>query len=242
MAGDWVKMRKSLLADPRVVRISSALKADRFRTIGVLFSAWCLLDEQTIDGHLEGYTEQAFDEIIGIRGIAQAMQSVGWLEIGDNFVKAPMFSEHNGQTAKRRAQESVRKMSARKADKLQTETGTREEKRREENTNKKNTKKKNDEWVKPAGVNDEAWQAWMAIRKKARASNTAFAWKIITTEAEKAGMTIAQVVERCARGTGGKGWVGFEAKYVDGDIAAGLVTQKIMNLEVLKIGPNGRPA
>lgn len=136
MAGDWIKMRKNLLGDPRVVRIMSALRADRFRTVGGLFAAWCLLDEQTTDGRLEGYTAEIFDELVGIPGIATAMQSVGWLEIGANFVAAPRFSEHNGQTAKRRAQDLVRKMSAREADKClaikRTKSGL---ENREEKTN-----------------------------------------------------------------------------------------------------------
>jgi hypothetical protein len=73
MAGDWIKMNKSLPRDPRVVRISSALKADRLRTIGGLLSAWCLADEQTEDGMLDGYTPELFDEIVGFVGLAKAM-------------------------------------------------------------------------------------------------------------------------------------------------------------------------
>lgn len=137
MAGDWIKMRKSLPTDPRVVRISSALKADRLRTIGGLMSAWCLLDEQTEDGKLDGYTPEIFDEIVGCAGLAAAMASVGWMELGDGFLAAPRFHEHNGQSAKRRAQDSVRKLSARDADKRpqakRTESGL--EKRREEKSN-----------------------------------------------------------------------------------------------------------
>jgi hypothetical protein len=134
MAGDWIKMRRSLLTDPRVVRISSALNADRFRTIGGLFSAWCLFDEQTSDGQLCGYTPQVFNEIVGIDGLAEAMAAVGWLEVRQEMLIATGFSEHNGQSAKRRAQESVRKMSARDADKNADKMRTREEKRREEKT------------------------------------------------------------------------------------------------------------
>jgi hypothetical protein len=141
MAGDWIKMKKSLPRDPRVVRISSALKADRLRTVGGLLSAWCLFDEQTEDGRLEGYTPELMDEIIGMQGLARAMASVNWLEIGEGFLAVPRFDEHNGQSAKRRSQESVRKMSARKADKCpqtkRTESGP--EKRREENRVSKET-------------------------------------------------------------------------------------------------------
>lgn len=110
-------MRKCLLTDPKIIRISSALKADRFRTVGGIYSAWCLLDSQTADGMLEGYTPEIFDELLGFPGLASAMVSVNWLEVGDGFLMVPRFHEHNGQTAKRRAQEAVRKMSARDADK-----------------------------------------------------------------------------------------------------------------------------
>jgi hypothetical protein len=134
MAGDWIKMNKSLPRDPRVVRISSALKADRLRTIGGLLSAWCLADEQTEDGKLDGYTPELLDELVGMNGIARAMASVGWLVIGPDFLEFPRFEEHNGQSAKRRAQDSTRKMSARKADKFPHDERTKSglEKRREE--------------------------------------------------------------------------------------------------------------
>ncbi|MFN5710055.1 MAG: hypothetical protein ACK48X_18525 [Planctomycetota bacterium] len=128
MAGDWIKMRKELLTSPKVVRIMSACDADRFRTIGGLFAVWCLFDEQTEDGNLDGYTPQILDSIVGFPGLAEAMVSVGWLISNEKSqLIAVNFGEHNGTTAKRRASECVRKMSARHADKKRP----REEKRRE---------------------------------------------------------------------------------------------------------------
>lgn len=129
MAGDWIKVQKSTPNDPRIVRMSSALKADRYRTLGGTIAAWILFDDHTDDGMIVGYTPDVLDELIGFPGLAKAMESVGWLEIGENYLRVPEFEQHNGQSAKRRARDSVRKMSARKADK----TRTREEKRREEN-------------------------------------------------------------------------------------------------------------
>jgi hypothetical protein len=129
MAGDWIKMRKELLTSPKVVRIMSACDADRFRTIGGLFAVWSLFDEQTQDGILDGYTTKVLDSIVGFDGLSQAMLDVGWLETDEKGrLIAVNFEEHNGKTAKRRAAESVRKMSARHADKKRP----REEKRREE--------------------------------------------------------------------------------------------------------------
>jgi hypothetical protein len=158
MAGDWIKMRRSLLTDPRVVRISSALNADRFRTIGGLFSAWCLFDEQTPDGNLAGYTPEVFDQIVGISGLAVAMAAVGWLEIGPDYLQATAFCEHNGQSAKRRAQESVRKMSARDADKTADKKRPREEKRREEKNTHTHTAEP--EPIQPEDELTPHWDRW----------------------------------------------------------------------------------
>ncbi|VXB51356.1 Pyocin large subunit [Pantoea brenneri] len=133
MAGDWIKMRADLHTHPKVVRMASALKADRLRIVGGLHSAWCLFDVHSVDGFLDGYSPETLDDMIGFPGFARAMMAVGWLEMdGENLVM-PRFSEHNGQSAKRRAQDAarkrdVRKKSAPEADKLRT----REEKRRED--------------------------------------------------------------------------------------------------------------
>ena len=128
MTKHWIKVQKSTPCDPRIVRMASALKADRLKTFGATVSAWILFDDHTEDGMIVGYTAEVLDELIGFPGLARAMESVGWLEIGENHLKVPGFEQHNGQSAKRRANDNVRKMSARKADKKRT----REEKRREE--------------------------------------------------------------------------------------------------------------
>lgn len=133
MAGDWIKMRADLHTHPKVVRIMSALKADRLRVIGGLHAVWCLFDAHSTDGKLDGYTTDALDILIGWHGFSGAMVNIGWLEVDGESLTTPGFDEHNGQSAKRRAQESERKRTDRKtsasdADKLRT----REEKRREE--------------------------------------------------------------------------------------------------------------
>lgn len=164
MAGDWIKMRKTLPTDPRIVRIMSALKADRFRTLGGVFAAWCLFDDQTEDGRLDGYTPEVFDEVIGFPGLSRAMAAVGWLEIGKDYLAAPRFSEHNGKTAKRRASEAVRKMSARNADTERTEDGTESaiEKRREEKNNKQTKHALGDKY------DDEFWELLKTFRKQSQ--------------------------------------------------------------------------
>lgn len=132
MAGDWIKMRMGLSTSPKVVRIASALCADRFRVIGGLHAVWCLFDEHSTDGRLDGYTLEALDESIGFPGIGAAMHAVGWLEIDGLSLCVPRFDEHNGQSAKRRAMEAQRKREGRKASADDADKKrTREEKRRD---------------------------------------------------------------------------------------------------------------
>ena len=107
-------MGVGLRTHPKVVRIASALKADRLRVIGGLHAAWSIFDEHSLDGFLEGYTHAAIDEELGWRGFAKAMEGVGWLTVDDAGAYLPDYSEHNGATAKRRAMETSRKGSARK--------------------------------------------------------------------------------------------------------------------------------
>lgn len=115
MAGDWIKMRVDLQTHPKVVRIASALNADRLRAVGGLHAVWSIFDAHSEDGSLDGYTPAALDDLVGCLGFAQAMSAVGWLLIGEANLALPRFDDHNGQSAKRRAMETQRKRAERMA-------------------------------------------------------------------------------------------------------------------------------
>lgn len=143
MAGDWIKMRIELQTHPKVFRMVSALKADRLRIIGGLHVAWSTFDTHCDDGVLVGYTTDAMDAVVGWPGFTQAMIDVEWACMEDEGLVMPRFDEHNGASAKRRANDNerkrndrktknVRNLSASDADKLRT----REEKRREDKDQK----------------------------------------------------------------------------------------------------------
>ncbi|UPG86831.1 hypothetical protein L2Y94_05610 [Luteibacter aegosomatis] len=133
MAGDWIKMRSDLFTHPKVVRMASALKADRLRVVGGLMSVWCLFDAHSADGKIEGYDFGTVDELLNWSGFAAAMSAVNWLAQGDESLVLPDFDKHNGQSAKRRAQDADRKREVRKASASDADNmRTREEKRREE--------------------------------------------------------------------------------------------------------------
>ena len=113
MSEPWIKMRISLGSCPKVVRIMSALKADRLRTVGGLHAVWCLFDTHSEDGFMEGYSLAILSEAIGWPGFAEAMKAVGWLEETDAGLIMPRFSDHNGESAKRRAMDAARKAAVR---------------------------------------------------------------------------------------------------------------------------------
>lgn len=128
MAGDWIKMRTELQSHPKVVRILSATRADKFRVIGGLHAVWGVFDAHSSDGILAGYTPELMDHIIGWDGFSAAMLAVGWLEFDGQLLVLPEFDEHNSQSAKRRAEDqkrkrNVRNLSGDSADKLRTKSG-----------------------------------------------------------------------------------------------------------------------
>ncbi|WP_449103783.1 DnaT-like ssDNA-binding domain-containing protein [Pseudomonas veronii] len=133
-------MRIDLQTHPKVFRMVSALQADRLRIIGGLHIAWSIFDTHSSDGVLVGYTVDAMDAVIGWPGFTQAMIDVQWASIDEaGSLVMPRFDEHNGASAKRRANDNERKRTARKSGSVRKmsasdadEMRTREEKRRED--------------------------------------------------------------------------------------------------------------
>ena len=190
MAGDWIKMRIDLQTHPKVFRMVSALKADRLRIIGGLHIAWSIFDTHSDDGVLQGYSVDAMDAVVGWPGFTQAMIEVEWASVQDDgSLVMPRFDEHNGASAKRRANDSERKRNDRKNNSVRNvsasdtdKTRTREEKRREE-------KKEQDQkhgagapakpgkfdplTAKPENVSEKAWADWCQHRKEIRKPLTA---------------------------------------------------------------------
>jgi hypothetical protein len=113
MAGFWIKMRTNLRDDPKVLRIAANLKKDRRFVIGCLFELWAMADEHSRDGSLQGLTPKILDKQVGIVGFSQQLVAIGWIVFNEQGASVPRFEEHNGQSAKRRAEESARKARAR---------------------------------------------------------------------------------------------------------------------------------
>lgn len=132
MAGDWIKMRASLLSSPKVNGIARALESDprvsavlttgfsgamseivtrnvmRHVTVAALLSVWSAANEHTEDGVFCSADLDDIDDIAGLPGFGAAMESVGWAiryEESDS-VQLPNFLEYNAP-GKARAKSSA---------------------------------------------------------------------------------------------------------------------------------------
>lgn len=118
MASDWIKFRRSLLTDGRVRKMSATLRTNVREVLGALVIFWCLADEHADEnGELFGWSFDEMDGLVGINGFCSALPEC-WIDMSGEWVKCPEFLEHNGSTAKRRAEDTKRKRSVRKMSKI----------------------------------------------------------------------------------------------------------------------------
>lgn len=140
MAGDWIKMRTALAHDPAVIAMALDLDKGEFEIVGMLHHIWSWADSQSQDGHIKRVTPKWIDRFVHCDGFAKSMEMAKWLTINDEGIEFPNFDRHNGDSAKKRAEDAERKRKSRERmasdDPSKTsgekcdENRTREEKRR----------------------------------------------------------------------------------------------------------------
>jgi hypothetical protein len=135
MAGDWVKMRSALLANPKVHAIAKVIGRDpragaalttgfsgcpdqvlsrnalRHVTVTALLCVWSSANEHSVDGILSCCDLEDLDEISGVPGFGDAMHSVGWAipDEAGKCVSLPNFTEHNTPAKDRTGAERQRR-------------------------------------------------------------------------------------------------------------------------------------
>jgi|694.fasta_scaffold56166_5 hypothetical protein len=176
MAGDWIKMRTNLDSNVRVIELASLLGLPELHVVGCLWKLWAWADTHTHDGNAIRVTGVTLDRFTGVDGFADALRKVGWLEGRDNALTFPRFAEHNGQTAKKRAETNQRVATHRNAKAVTDVTRIAlPEKRREEKKEKEKYEKEKVPKAEeaspllerlPAALNTEEfrgmWMRWTA--------------------------------------------------------------------------------
>lgn len=144
---DWIKIKKSLVRDGRVRKASRSCNVTPLHYVGALVVLWSLADDfADDDGRLPGWSTTDLDVEIGVPGFVESLPTE-WMrrEIANDFADdlltetlyLPNYKEHNGSTAKARAQSARRAAKSRSAivtqDRYKKRTESRvEEKRVEE--------------------------------------------------------------------------------------------------------------
>lgn len=101
---EWIKWRKKLVRDPRVLIVSRVCHTNRVTVRGALVTLWCLADEYAeADGRLPGYTPDDIDAECELPGFCRALPP-DWMRVDGDSVYLPNYQEHNGTTAKKRAE------------------------------------------------------------------------------------------------------------------------------------------
>ena len=103
MAGDWIKVEKSLSDKPEAWQIAATLDIDPDAVVGKLIRIWAWFDDQTENGNAPSVTQALLDRRVGVTGFCDAMIAAGWMHDDGQTITLPNFDRHNGKTAKNRA-------------------------------------------------------------------------------------------------------------------------------------------
>jgi len=132
----WIKVRVNLHEDPRVLGIAAELAVRVPEVVGLLVRLWSYADAHSTDGRIEPMSRAGIDAIVGRTGFCDALATVGWISEDGDAVTLPRYADHNGQTAKQRAQtaRAVTRHRMRKSEQSAGDGVTRGEERRGEKT------------------------------------------------------------------------------------------------------------
>lgn len=116
MGQNWIKMRKNLDSDPRVLAMSRALAVDIQRVLGALYLWFAYADEHGIadtatnDGTMPMVDYELIDspQVTGLSGMANQLERVGWIKQEGDSLRVVNFQDHMGDGAKGRAMNAAR--------------------------------------------------------------------------------------------------------------------------------------
>lgn len=243
MAGDWIKMRGNLWDDPRIARLVDLTDSSEAQVIGGLYWLWATADQHTADGIMPGLSCRQIDRKTGVQGLGQALVEIGWLADHPEGVRIVNFEDHNGASAKKRAQTAKRVANHRSGNAGETQdsnssnapsvTGAlaREREEKEEKTENKAPAARVSALtasdLEGFGVDPDTANEFLALRKRHKAPLTPKAWAGIQRECAKAGWTEQAAVQKCVE----RGWRSFEAEWVQPRASPGVHLNKQEALE-----------
>lgn len=101
----WIKVDCNILNKPAIRAAAVDCGCDIPNAFAAWFRLYSWLDEQTADGTLP--TDRAeLDAVARLPGFAASLERSGWLSFAGDSCTVTNWGSHNGQCAKRRAQQA----------------------------------------------------------------------------------------------------------------------------------------
>jgi len=120
MAGLWIEWEKGLVRKPEVIRISRILSCTPQHAAACCMQVWEWAEDVTSTGFVADIDAEAVSFAAGVPGIGEAMREVGWLSEEMSGINFSNWDRHNGEPAKKRALDALRKRQKRHDEKLKT--------------------------------------------------------------------------------------------------------------------------
>jgi len=141
MAMNWIKVRTGLSTSPKVEDLAEILGVEFYHALGLFVRYLSWADEHLVENTTA--SARSIDRNCHHQGLTKAMEQVGWVEEIDGRYRMVDWEKHNGECAKKRANDAARKQSEyrpkksseskrKKSGESAEESATREEKNREE--------------------------------------------------------------------------------------------------------------
>ena len=109
MAGQWIPWVVGLQQKSEVVRMAKACGVHPYEMAARCMIVWSWAQEQTVDGIVHGLSPADVSSTVGIPGMGEVLESVGWLvDVGD-AIAFPNWERFNGRPAKARLLAAERK-------------------------------------------------------------------------------------------------------------------------------------
>jgi hypothetical protein len=113
MAGHWIPWEIGLHQKAEVARMAKACDVHPHEMAARCMIVWAWAQDQTVDGVITGMSPGDLSMTVGLPGIGEAMESVGWVfDIGDG-ISFPNWERFNGRPSKARMQAAERKRQQR---------------------------------------------------------------------------------------------------------------------------------
>ena len=102
MAGMWIPWEIGLTRKREVMMIARTMGVSRREAAAACMEVWEWASDQSVDGLIVGMEKDDVSEAVGIPGIAEAMDAVGWLVNGNGNVQFPNWDRFNSRSARAR--------------------------------------------------------------------------------------------------------------------------------------------